>query len=55
MKKAVIFDTVVIIILAIILVVINELDSNHLLFKYRYVGFLIVYFVGRYISKLIYK
>ena len=55
MKKAFIIDIVFIIILAIVLVIINELDTNKELFRFRYIGFLIVYFVGRYISKLIYK
>ena len=55
MKKAVVFDIVFIIILAIILVIVNEFDAEKQLFKFRYVGFLLVYFIGRYISKLIYK
>lgn len=55
MKKAIIYDIVVILILAIVLVLINEFDSNQVLFKFRYIGFLIVYFIGRYISKLLYK
>lgn len=55
MKKAVIYDILFIIILAVILVLINEFDTDKELFRFRYIGFLTVYFIGRYISKLIYK
>ncbi len=55
MKKAVVYDIVFIIVLAIILVIVNEFDTERQLFKFRYVGFLLVYFIGRYISKMIYK
>ncbi len=55
MKKAVILDIVFIILLAIVLVLVNELDTNKQLFKFRYIGFLLVYFIGRYISRVIYK
>ena len=55
MKKTMIFDIIFIIALAIILVIVNEFDTEKQLFKFRYVGFLVVYFIGRYISKLIYK
>lgn len=55
MKKAVIYDIIFLIVLAIFLVLVNEFDTNKELFRFRYVGFLIVYFIGRYISKLIYK
>jgi len=55
MKKTVIYDITFIVILAVILVLVNELDTNKILFRFRYIGFMIVYFIGRYISKLIYK
>lgn len=55
MRKAVIYDIVFIVILAIVLVLVNEFDNTKELFRFRYIGFLSVYFIGRYISKLIYK
>jgi len=55
MKKAVIYDIIFIVLLAVILVAVNDLDTNNELFKYRYIGFLIVYFIGRYISRIVYK
>jgi len=55
MKKAVIYDIIFIVLLAVILVAVNDLDTKNELFKYRYIGFLLVYFIGRYISRIIYK
>lgn len=55
MKRAVVFDIVFIVILAIVLVLVNEFDTSKELFRFRYVGFLIVYFIGRFVSKMIYK
>jgi Kef-type K+ transport system membrane component KefB len=55
MKKATIYDIIVIVLLAIILVLVNEFDSTKELFRFRYIGFIILYFIGRYISKVIYK
>ena len=55
MKKVIFYDIIVIIVLAVILVLVNEFDTNKDLFRFRYVGFLMVYFIGRYISKIIYK
>ncbi len=55
MKKTVVYDIVFIIVLAIILVIINEFDTEKQLFKFRYVGFLIIYFIGRYVTKMKFK
>lgn len=55
MKKAIVYDIIFIIVLAVILVLVNEFDSNKELFRFRYVGFLAVYFIGRYFSRIIYK
>jgi hypothetical protein len=55
MKKATIYDILFIILLAIILVLVNEFDINKELFRFRYIGFLAVYFIGRYISRILYK
>ncbi|HRW63805.1 MAG TPA: hypothetical protein P5132_09965 [Bacteroidales bacterium] len=55
MKKAAVYDIIFIVVLAIILVLVNDLDTNKTLFRYRYVGFLMVYFVGRFVSRILYK
>jgi len=55
MKKGTIYDIIIIVLLAVILVLVNEFDTNKELFRFRYIGFLILYFVGRYISKILYK
>ncbi len=55
MKKGTIYDIIMMIVLAIVLVLVNEFDTNKDLFRFRYIGFIIVYFIGRYISKIIYK
>ncbi len=50
MKKAIVYDIIFITVLAVILVLVNEFDTNKELFRFRYVGFLVVYFVGIYIQ-----
>lgn len=55
MKKGTIYDIIVIIVLAVILVLVNEFDTSKELFRFRYIGFIAMYFIGRYISKILYK
>jgi len=55
MKIAAAYDIVFIIALAVILVLINELGIQDDLFRFRYIGFLLGYFSGRYVSGLIYR
>ena len=55
MNKAIAYDIVFIILLAIVLVIINEFDTQKELFKFRYIGFFTTYVIGRYVSKIIYK
>lgn len=55
MKKGTIYDIIVIVVLAVILVLVNEFDTKEKLFRFRYIGFIAIYFIGRYISKILYK
>ena len=52
MKRGLIVDIVFIVLLALVLILANEFELNQVLFKYPFIVLLVVYFIGKYSTKL---